>query len=248
MRILKSIIYLISINMLISCGETEMNKVEKEKKKEHREKGKGEGANHHHHHHGNANEYMNQTDFADLVKRFESPDRDAYQKPDEVLEYIGDLSGLTVMDIGAGTGYFSFKLVDAGAKVIAADVDDRFQNYIREKRDSLGISAGDLQLRKLPYDSPSLDVQEVDKVIIVNTYHHIGNRTDYFAKVHRGLKDGGELIVIDFFKKELPVGPPVEMKIPASKVESELKKAGFGKIEANSDLLEYQFIIRAKKE
>jgi SAM-dependent methyltransferase len=50
-------------------------------------------------------------------------------------------------------------------------------------------------------------------VLIVNTYHHIENREAYFAKVLKGLKPGGELVLIDFFKKELPVGPPVDHKI-----------------------------------
>ena len=69
------------------------------------------------------------------------------------------------MDIGAGSGYFSFRLAKAGAHVIAADVNEEFQNHIREKirihqLDSLGI-----ELRKIPYDGPSLQDEEVDKVL-----------------------------------------------------------------------------------
>ena len=47
---------------------------------------------------------MHQTPVEELVERFESPDRDAYQKPERVLEYLGDLNGKTVMVIGAGSG------------------------------------------------------------------------------------------------------------------------------------------------
>ena len=189
---------------------------------------------------------MNQADFESLTRRFESPERDAYQQPRKVLDYLGDVSGETIMDIGSGTGYFSFRLVEAGAKVIAADVDERFQEYIRTKKDRLGIPDSKLTLRKIPYDDPALGPGEVDKVLTVNTYHHIEDRSHYFRKVRAGLKPGGALIVIDYFKKDLPVGPPKSMKIDRETIVEELRAAGFEKIETNDTLLEYQFIITAR--
>lgn len=199
-----------------------------------------------HGHDNRANHYMNQADFESLTRRFESPERDAYQQPEKVLEYIGDVSGETIMDIGSGTGYFSFRLAEAGAKVIAADVDERFQEYIRIKKEKLGIPDSELILRKIPYDNPQLEAGEVDKVITVNTYHHIEDRSVYFAKVRSGLKPGGALIVIDYFKKDLPVGPPKSMKIDRETIVKELRAAGFKNIVTNDTLLEYQFIITAR--
>ncbi len=199
-----------------------------------------------HSHHNRANHHMNQADFESLTRRFESPERDAYQQPRKVLDYLGDVSGETIMDIGSGTGYFSFRLVEAGAKVIAADVDERFQEYIRTKKDRLGIPDSKLTLRKIPYDDPALEPGEVDKVLTVNTYHHIEDRSNYFSKVRTGLKPGGTLIIIDYFKEDLPVGPPKSMKINRETIVEELRAAGFEKIETNDTLLEYQFIITAR--
>lgn len=199
-----------------------------------------------HGHHNRANQHMNQADFESLTRSFESSRRDSYQQPEKVLEYIGDVAGETIMDIGSGTGYFSFRLVEAGAKVIAADVDERFQEYIRIKKDRLGIPDSKLSLRIIPYDDPLLEPGEVDKVITVNTYHHIEDRSIYFGKVRSGLKPGGVLIVIDYFKKDLPVGPPKSMKIDRETIVSELRAAGFINIETNDTLLEYQFIITAR--
>lgn len=195
------------------------------------------------HGHNHANGHMNQTSFEDLVKRFDSPERDAYQQPEKVIDYIGEVSGKKILDIGAGTGYFSFKLAAKGAEVIAGDVDDRFQNYIKEKIKK--ENAPKVTLRKLPYDSPALAEKEVDKVIIVNTYHHIEDRIAYFGKVLKGLKDGGELLVIDFKKQDGP-GPPVKMKMSSDFITNELKKGGFTEFEVNDTLLEHQYIIRAK--
>lgn len=208
-----------------------------------------EGHNHSHEHdhgdhkhgHAHANDHMNKTSFEDLVQRFDSPERDEYQQPQKVLDYIGDVDGQSILDIGAGTGYFSFKLADRGAHVIAGDVDDRFQNYIQEK---IKEGAPEVSLRKLPYDSPDLEEDEVDKVLIVNTYHHIENRVPYFTQVLNGLKEGGELIIIDFKKQDGP-GPPVEMKMSSTFIVDELKQSGFEDFEINDDLLDHQYIIRA---
>lgn len=214
---------------------------------DHKKEAKEKHGHNHGHKHADANELMNENDFQDLVNRFESPERDAYQKPALVIEKLGDLDGKTIMEIGAGTGYFSFRMVKAGAKkVIAADVDDRFQKYILDKKTKLSISDDQLELRKVPYESPNLADNEVDIALIVNTYHHIEDRSAYFTKVKKGLKPGGKLVVIDFFKKETPMGPPVEMKLSADTVRGELKKAGFTTFEVMEDVLEYQYILVAR--
>lgn len=200
----------------------------------------------HHDGHNSANEHMHENSTQELIQRFDSPERDAYQQPTKVLEYLGNLKGLKILDIGAGSGYFSFKLLNAGATVIAGDVNDEFLAHIKHKKETEFDNNPNLELRKLPFDSPALQAQEVDKVLIVNTYHHIENRVAYFSQVLKGLKPSGELVIIDFFKKELPVGPPVDHKIDQEMVKKELTEAGFTNFEINTDLLEYQYIIRAK--
>ena len=82
------------------------------------------GENHKHSH--SANEHMHKRPVEELIAQFESPERDAYQQPEKVIEYLGDVDGKKVIDIGAGSGYFSVKLAANGAEVIAADVNDEF--------------------------------------------------------------------------------------------------------------------------
>lgn len=201
----------------------------------------------HHHHHGDANAYMNESEFEELVQRFNDPARADWQKPNEVIDLLGPFEGKKVMDIGCGTGYFSFPLVEAGAQVIAADVDSRFLEYVSDKQDSLGIGKTKLETRKLPYDSPKLEAAEVDMVLIVDTYHHIENRKSYFEQVGAGLKEKGRLVVIDFKKEDSPVGPPKEMRLDVKQVKEELNAAGFSQIEINLELLQYQYILIAQK-
>jgi len=196
-----------------------------------------------HHHNGAANAHMHQSSVADLVKRFESPERDAYQQPEKVLQYLGEVAGKTIMDIGAGSGYFSVKLAKKGASVIAADVNEEFQDYLRNRIEENKLAH--IELRKIPYDSPDLKDNEVDIALMVNTYHHIEDRVDYFKKVKAGIKENGEVVIIDFFKSDTPVGPPVEYKISMDQIVAELKNAGFDHFQLEVNLLPYQFIVKA---
>ena len=200
-----------------------------------------------HHDHGDANAFMNSRQFEDLVAAFETPERAEWQKPEEVIEFLGDLHGKTVMDIGSGTGYFSSRLVRAGAKVICADIDERFLNYIRERAIREEFQEEKIELRHVLHDSPQLKENEVDLVLIVNTYHHIEDRVSYLKEVLNGLKPNGKLTIIDFNKEELPVGPPVEMKLTPNQIIRELTEAGFKRIDLNKELLPYQYIVEAFK-
>ena len=202
-------------------------------------------AQHEHHHHGeDANHHMNQRPFEELVAHFEDPARDEWQQPEAVMELFGDLTGKTVMDIGSGTGYFSFRMARAGARVICADVDQRFLDYIIQKRDSIGSWARDrITTRHVPFDSARLKSGEADLVLIVDTYHHIEDRIAYFREVRQGLKPDGKLVVIDFFKEESPVGPPVDMKMAEETVMGELHQAGFAHVAVDVETLPYQYII-----
>lgn len=193
-----------------------------------------------------ANEFMHQTPVDQLIQRFESPERDAYQMPEKVVNFLGEIKGKTIMDIGAGSGYFSIRLAKAGAKVIAADVNDEFQEYLKKRLKEENLGEGEVELRKIPYDSPALKNQEVDMVFMSNVYHHIENRIDYFSEARKGLKGEGSLVIIDYYKTDLPVGPPLDHKVSIDEVLAELKAAGFQHFEVEVNLLPYQFIIKAK--
>ena len=197
-----------------------------------------------HGHGANANEYMHQSTIDELVERFESPEREAYQMPEKVLDALGDLKGKSIMDIGAGSGYFSVKLAKHADQVIAADVSKDFQEYLKKLIEKEQLN--NILLRYLPFDSPALKDGEVDMVFMTNTYHHIDHRPHYFSLVRKGIKSGGSLVIIDYVKSDIPVGPPTEHKVSMDQIIAELKMAGFTTFDINVNLLPYQFIITAR--
>lgn len=175
-------------------------------------------------------------------------DRENWQKPQMVISRLGDLSDKVVADIGAGTGYFSIPLARKAQKVIAIDIEQQFLDYINRRlehspeRNSLNI-----ETRLTEEDDPKLAKGEADLVLIVNTYAYISNRVAYFSKVWQGLKPSGRLVVIDFKKEPLPVGPAPEDKLDAQQVSAELDSAGFRTLTVDYTSLDYQYTVTAEK-
>lgn len=181
-----------------------------------------------------------------LVETGNNPERENWQKPQLVISRLGDLHDKVVADIGAGTGYFTFRLAEKATRVIAADIDERYLEFIDKRiQTDRDLPAGDIETRLIPPDDPGLKEEEVDLVLIVNTYIYIENRTEYFGKVLRGIRPEGQLVIIDFRKKDTPIGPPVETRLSAAEVWSELELAGFHVSESDTNSLPYQYILFA---
>ena len=201
-------------------------------------------AHEHHHHHHDANHHMHQRPIEELIAAFDAPERDAWQKPDAVLDLLEPLEGKTVADIGAGSGYFALRLAERGATVLALDIDDRFLEHIKAQAAARELS--NIETRKVPENGPGMDEGEADAVMIVNTYHHIHQRAHYFAQVRKALRSNGVLMVVDYAMKETAHGPPMELRMPPAQVEAELLAAGFTTVTQDSTTLPYQYIIVAQ--
>lgn len=186
--------------------------------------------------------------FENLVADYESKDRVIWQKPGMVISLLGDLEGKTVADIGAGTGYFTFRIVPRAKKVIGVDIDPRFINFMDSVKVRLPEQYRDrFESRLARPDNPMLKPEEADAVVIVNTYGYIENRVKYLQTLAKGMTTGAELLIIDFKKNNLPVGPSDDVKVALSQVENELEAAGFDIAKTDNEALDYQYIVLATK-
>ncbi|MCB1190973.1 MAG: methyltransferase domain-containing protein [Leptospiraceae bacterium] len=203
----------------------------------------------HDHNHGQTPNVNHQHGFESLAEVFESPERAKWQKPDKVIEVLGDLSDKTVADLGAGTGYFTFRLVKVAKKVIALDTSSYFIQYIQNKRNTLPKPYQDrLITRLISYSDSGLQNQEVDILLAVDVYHHIENRVEYFQKIWSLFPEGGKVVIVDFKENStLPGGPPKQSRLSFKQVVNELHQSGFKSIQASKSILEHQYIVIAKK-
>lgn len=186
---------------------------------------------------------------AGFFETYESTNRGIWQKPDLILDLLGDLSEKTVADIGAGTGFLTRRIVPKAKKVIAIDIDQGFVSYLDSIRSNVLAEAYKerLETRLAQPDNPNLAKGEADVVIIVNTYMYIENRVEYLQILKQGMAADSRLLIVDFKKKNTPVGPPSEIRTPLYQVERELKEAGFKNIQTNDAALDYQYIVMGKK-
>ncbi len=194
-------------------------------------------------------EYFDLTNFQTLVEKYESPERSAWQEPDFIIDKLQPIKGLNIADIGAGTGYFAFRLAEEGAKVIAIDIDERFLEYIETRKTALleSIDPTQISTRLAEENDPLLEKQEVDVALLVNTYHFLSSRVAYLGKINDGLQQSGRLVVVDYQMGEMPVGPPEKYKVPLETAKQEIEKAGFKILEVDTKSLNYQYIITAKR-
>jgi SAM-dependent methyltransferase len=91
-------------------------------------------------------------------------------------------------------------------------------------------------------DDPKLPEGRLAAVLVVNTWHHIEDRVKYISKLAPGLRPDGRVVIVDFHKRELPVGPPVDHKMSRSEVIAEFEKAGW-KLVGESVALRYQYYL-----
>ncbi|MDX1478958.1 MAG: class I SAM-dependent methyltransferase [Saprospiraceae bacterium] len=177
---------------------------------------------------------------------YEAETRVIWQKPDLVLNLLGDLTDKTVADIGAGTGYFAFRIAAIGGNVIAIDIDDRAISWMnREKERYPEDVRKRFETRLATATDPGLKADEVDMVLMVNTYMYISDRERYLRDLIPAIKPGGKVIIVDFKKKETQIGPAVAQRIAATEVQRELTTAGYAIVNSDDNALEFQYIITA---
>jgi SAM-dependent methyltransferase len=180
------------------------------------------------------------------AKEFDDPARDAWQLPEQVLDALSLERGSIVADIGAGTGYFSARIAKRipGGKIYAADVEPDMVRYLRER-------AGKEHLTNIIAVQAALDAANLPEpasiVLIVDTYHHIENRIEYFTKLRGSLLPKGRLAIIDF-KADSPFGPPIQHRISPETVTEELNAAGYSLAKRHHFLPRQYFLIFRKRD
>lgn len=182
-------------------------------------------------------------DAAAWAQRFDDPSRDAWQKPDEVVALLQLRPGMTVADLGAGTGYLEPHLSRAVGElghVLALDVEPSMVEYLRARATREGLA--NVEARRVAPDDPGLAPASVDRVVIVDTWHHLPDRASYVRKLAAALVPGGTVTIIDF-TPESTMGPRVAERVTADQAVAELRAGGL-RAEIVPETLPEQYVVR----
>jgi predicted methyltransferase len=175
------------------------------------------------------------------AKVFDDPERDAWQKPHEVIQALALKSDAIVADIGAGTGYFSMRfahMVSQG-RVYGVDTEPGMVKHLSGRAKQAGLK-NVTAVQAKPGD-PRLP-EKADLVILVDVYHHVEDRERYFRRLQDSLKPGGRVAVIDF-RMDSPVGPPKNARIEPARVKSEMQQAGYALAQEHAFLPNQYFLV-----
>jgi len=173
-------------------------------------------------------------------------DRATWQKPDEVVSALGLAGEETVVDLGAGSGYFTFRLAKAlpRGKVIAADTEPEMVRHIHHRTMTEGIP--NVAATLIKPDDPGVP-PAADLVFLCDVLHHVADRSAWLGRLVAEMRPGGRFVLIEFKEGNLPEGPPASVKLARAQLMELLTKAGLSLVSEQVQLLPYQTFLVFQK-
>jgi FkbM family methyltransferase len=186
----------------------------------------------------------------DFTERFEVESREIFAKRNEIVVACELKAGQTIADIGAGTGLFTrlfAAAVKGESRVVAVDIAPKFLEHIRETcREARLMNVETLQCTA---DSTELPPASIDVAFICDTYHHFEFPSKTMASLHRALKRGGRVILIDFRRVEGTSSEWTMNHVRAGQevFEAEVIESGFKKLSEQTELLKENYFVVFEK-
>ena len=176
------------------------------------------------------------TPVPEQLQYLEESDRGEWQMPERVIDALRLQKSDVVADVGAGTGYFSRRFARQVAHVYAEDVDPEALSFLRRE------ALANVTVVPGKPENPMLPPYSCNVIFICDVLHMVENRPTFLRNIIPALKPGGKVAVIEFYRRELPVGPPLWAKLPEEEAKYDFLKDAF-KLDEQLTFLPYQYFL-----
>ena len=175
--------------------------------------------------------------------QLEGPDRDAWQRPDQIMDALQIGENSVVADLGAGGGWFTVRLahrVGPNGRVYAEDIQPQMIESIQRRRDRENLPNVKTVLGTAV--DPKLPAGSLDAVLIVDAYHEVEQPVALLKNVAKALKPGGTIGIVNFKKDGGGPGPDMDERVDAEKVVDDARAAGL-ELRKRENFLRYQYLL-----
>jgi precorrin-6B methylase 2 len=172
------------------------------------------------------------------------PEREKEEHPEVVMDALGLRGGEVVADLGAGSGYFTFRIaprVGKTGKVLAVEIQDEMLETIRRRAGALKVT--NVEEIKGSETDPKLPAGGLDLVLMVDVYHELAYPFEVMTKVREALKPGGRVVFVEY-RKEDPQLPIKEVhKMSVDQLKKEMKAVGLTHVRTVENLPSQHIVI-----
>lgn len=172
----------------------------------------------------------------------EGPDRDAWQRPEQIMDHLGIAEGSVVADLGAGGGWFTIRLarrVGPNGRVYAQDIQPEMIGAIKRRVEREELRNVETVLGT-PRD-PQLPAP-VDVVLIVDSYYEMDDPQALLKNLRGSLKPGGRIGIVEYSRNGHGPGPPMQERVDPERVIRDAAAAGL-RLASRGDFLRYQYLL-----
>ncbi|MFN3875158.1 MAG: hypothetical protein ACK4L7_04520 [Flavobacteriales bacterium] len=171
-------------------------------------------------------------------------ERDAWQKPETVIGLMGNIAHLTIADLFADDGYWTFKFIDAGANVIAVVNDAEKAAALERRKKELGLGDDRLQVRAAPVGDPGIRDEEAHMAFIAHSFVGIKDKRDFLTRMRAGLKYPRYLVMVEWQYKQTAMGPPLSERLPSDHIMDLVgENSEYSDVGAHSDKIPDQVVF-----
>ena len=174
----------------------------------------------------------------------EGPDRDAYQRPDQIMDVLQIGEGSVVADLGAGGGWFTVRLarrVRPNGRVYAEDVQSQMIDAIKRRMTREGLDKLVITVLGGPVD-PGLPAASLDAALMVDAYHEFEQPVMLLRNLARSMKPTGLIGIVNYKKDGGGPGPEMERRVDPEKVIADAQAAGL-ELRKRETFLRYQYML-----